>query len=885
MQLGLVCHEQGPSIGFRLTLTDRAEQHQAEQALLEAGVRYQAVLDGSKDGFLMVDTQGRVREVNDIYCSESGYSREELLQLSIADLEAQQSPAEIEQRLGQIMRDGGAIFETRHRRKDGSVWPVEVSISHAWVEGGRIFSFLRNISRRKEAEALGQLRQRLVDMLASEEPEALLQYALDQAEAMTASSVGFFHFIDEGQASLQVPAQTPAQTEVSLQVWSSRTLREMCSAAGASQHYPIGQAGVWVDCVYQRRPVLHNDYASLSHRKGLPEGHPSLVRELTLPVFRNQRIVAIIGLGNKAENYDEDDIRLASLIADLAYDFYERKRIQQQIQFMAYNDLLTGLPNRQLLADRLQQAMALSRRSRRLLAVCYLDLDGFKPVNDTYGHQAGDRVLVQLAERLQRELREEDTLARIGGDEFAILINNLDNVHQAEEVGRRLLQAIVEPFAVDGYRLHLSASIGITLFPQDDSAADILLRHADQAMYGAKQKGKNCYCLHEEIWDNRQSAMRAAVAEIEMALRGDQLLLHYQPRIELRSGELAGVEALVRWNHPHKGLLYPNQFLYLIQDSPMELALDEWVLQAAIDQHLSWRSQGLYLPISVNISPRNIQQRGFVGFLEQLLGRYPADLPGYLELEVLETCAINDTAEVAKTMKACAALGLKFALDDFGTGYSSLISFHRLPIDILKIDQNFVRAMLDDVGDQDIVEGVVRLADALHRPVVAEGVESIGLALMLNQLGCQYAQGYGIARPMPAAALVDWDQQWRAEQTWRQLSRFRQGPTEYYDLNVAIHAHQLWMEQLQAHFSAPIESQPPELGEQDCQFAHWYRGIGQERFGGSPAYPFLLARHDELHRLARELAELAPEQALNRFDELTSASAELVDLLLGLTRS
>ena len=453
-------------------------------------------------------------------------------------------------------------------------------------------------------------------------------------------------------------------------------------------------------------------------------------------------------------------------ILSISRDISERKQAEQQIQFMAFNDVLTRLPNRQLFADRLQQAIALARRNKKLLAICYLDLDGFKSVNDHYGHQAGDELLVQLAERLPRELREHDTLARLGGDEFVILLNDLSSILNGEEILARLLQNIAQPYEVGGHRVHISASIGVTFFPNDESDPDTLLRHADQAMYMAKDNGKNTFRLYDPIQDQKAHTLRKALDEFEEALHQSQLVLHYQPRIDLRSGELAGVEALVRWQHPENGLIYPDQFLPLIENSPIEIALDEWVLKAALNQHMAWRKQGLIVPVSVNITSQHIQQSAFPEFLAKQLAAFSEPLASQLELEVLETSAIGDTIHVAQIMNACTKLGVKFSLDDFGTGYSSLTYFHHLPISVLKIDQRFVRDMILDPRDRDIVEGVLQLAKALNRPVVAEGVENIEIGTMLTSLGCQFAQGYGIARPMLADSLPAWSRQWRNEHIW-----------------------------------------------------------------------------------------------------------------------
>lgn len=745
-----------PLIGIG-TVQEITQQKLTEQALLEGSQRYEAVLSNTIDGFWLVNSQGQLLEVNDAYCGYSGYSRDELLEMMVSDLDPNENVRTIQRRAETIIQTGSEIFEATHRRKDGSLWPVEVSISYSPVQGGSFFSFLRDISERKTAEQISQLRQKLADMVHSDSLEKLLQYALDKAEEITGSKVGFFHFIDENQEA------------VTQQNWSTRTLREACKAEGEGLHYPVSQAGVWVDCIHQRKPVIHNDFSSLIHKKGISKGHARITRELTVPIFRDDSIVAVIGLGNKQTDYNEQDVSVVNQLADITYDFVERHRAEAKIKFMAFYDVLTGLPNRQLFADRLQQATALHKRSKKLLAIGYLDLDNFKPVNDNFGHQTGDQLLVQVSSRLQYELREGDTLARIGGDEFVVLLGELNNIYQGEEIIKRLLQAFLHHFEVNQHRIYISASIGVTYFPHDNSDPDTLLRHADQAMYKAKQIGKNTYKLFDPIQDIKTHTLQKALTEFEEALQQSQLVLYYQPRIDLHTGELVGVEALVRWSHPEKGLLTPDKFLPLIEGNPLEIALDEWVLKSALDQHLLWRQQGLRITMSVNISPRLIQQVEFPDYLSQLLSSYPDDLASSLELEILETSAIGDAARVAEIMRACNEFGVEFSLDDFGTGYSSLSHFHHLPVSILKIDQHFVREMLINPQDKDIVEGVLFLANILKRPVVAEGVECIEIGSALLDLGCQYAQGYGISRPMPADKLLSWAKQWQGEDEWCQL--------------------------------------------------------------------------------------------------------------------
>ncbi|MDP2170565.1 MAG: GGDEF domain-containing phosphodiesterase [Rhodocyclaceae bacterium] len=306
----------------------------------------------------------------------------------------------------------------------------------------------------------------------------------------------------------------------------------------------------------------------------------------------------------------------------------------------------------------------------------------------------------------------------------------------------------------------------LTLFPLDDADPDTLLRHADQAMYGAKQEGRNRYHLFDPQRDRAVRAHRLAQDRIAVALAAEEFVLHYQPKVNMRQGSVIGVEALIRWQHPQRGLLPPLDFLPLIEDTDLIVAVGEWVIDAALRQWQLWQEQGLDLTVSVNIAARHLSRENFVARLAELLRAHPAVPPHRLELEVLETAALEDIGRVAAIIEECRTLGVSFALDDFGTGYSSLTYIKRLPAETLKIDQSFVRNMLRDPEDCAIVEGVIGLARVFHRAVVAEGVETIEHGALLLRLGCDIAQGYGIARPMPAAALIDWVRNWRPDPAW-----------------------------------------------------------------------------------------------------------------------
>jgi diguanylate cyclase (GGDEF)-like protein len=466
-------------------------------------------------------------------------------------------------------------------------------------------------------------------------------------------------------------------------------------------------------------------------------------------------ISAVKNSGGKISNY-------VGLFADIT----RLKDHQVQLERMAHYDVLTNLPNRILLVDRLSLAMLQSQRNDTSVAVLFLDLDGFKTINDNNGHNAGDELLVVIARRMKKALREGDTLARIGGDEFVAVIADLAKFEDCQPVLERLLLAASEPVTLDHKVLQVSASIGVTLYPKDGADADILLRHADQAMYRAKQAGKNQYYIFDTDHDNAVKIQQESLNAIRCAFDDHQFVLHYQPKVNMRTGTVIGVEALIRWQHPVRGLVSPIHFLPIIEGHAISLDIGEWVIDTALTQLSNWQNIGITLPVSVNISACQLQQTNFVDRLAALLAFHPDVSPHHLELEVLETSALDDVIQVSATMNACRDLGVNFALDDFGTGYSSLTYLRRLPVSLIKIDQSFVRDMLDDPDDLAIVVGIVSLAKAFQRDVMAEGVEKMENGTALLELGCELAQGYGIAKPMPASDIPLWLNSWKPYEGW-----------------------------------------------------------------------------------------------------------------------
>lgn len=453
----------------------------------------------------------------------------------------------------------------------------------------------------------------------------------------------------------------------------------------------------------------------------------------------------------------------------LCTDITQIKEHQNELEQIAYYDILTKLPNRSLLADRLSQAMLLCNRHDQSLAVLFLDLDGFKRVNDLHGHAVGDKLLVAISQRMKDVLREGDTLARIGGDEFVAILTNLVKVEDCEPILERFLLAASEPTTVGDVVLKVSASIGVTLYPQNSVKADQLLQHADQAMYVAKESGKNCYHLFDDAQDDVVKEQRKNLKAIRKALDNHQFVLYYQPKVNMRTGAVIGVEALIRWQHPKRGLLNPVEFLSVIENNLMSIEMDEWVMSTSLAQISQWQKLGLNLPVSINVRTTTVQlqQPDFTTRLTVLLAAHPDVEPHYLELEVLETNAIENEMDISTIMDNCVALGVNFSLDDFGKGHSSLTYIRQTPVSQIKIDQSFVRNMLIDPNDFAIVEGAIAVAKSFKREVIAEGVETIEHGIALLQMGCELAQGYGIVKPMSASNIPGWINDWKPHFSWQ----------------------------------------------------------------------------------------------------------------------
>lgn len=558
-------------------------------------------------------------------------------------------------------------------------------------------------------------------------------------------------------------------------------------------------------------------------------------------------------------------------------DITSIKKHQENLEHLAHYDALTNLPNRVLLLNRLEHAITQTNRNADHLTIAFLDLDGFKEVNDTYGHATGDQVLVNFSESLKQHLREDDTLSRIGGDEFVVIFSSLNKKSDCIPLLERLLTTASNPIAIGNNVFHISTSIGVTFFPQAEKIdADQLLRQADQAMYMAKQSGKNCYNIFDMSQDRLVRKRNEGIVRIQQALENNELAMFYQPKVNMKSGMIIGFEALIRWLHPERGLLPPKEFLPLIEDDYVAVKIGDWVISHTLFQLNEWHQSGLKLSISINISALHLQQPNFINNLEKQLDQYPDIDNHFLELEVLETSALDDINFVSEIMTSCHKLGVHFALDDFGTGYSSLTYLKRLPASTLKIDQTFVRDMMNDPDDLAIIEGILGLSSAFKRQAIAEGVETIEHGKLLLKLGCDFAQGYTIAKPMPANEIAAWIKNWQFPDSWKNIKRVDR------DDVLALYAaveQRAWVKALELYVKDKAIALP-EFGIEKCRFGEWLENSGKQKYGQLSQFKQVDITHQKLHNVANNLLEYKDQNNNNKIPgELALLKQTSTDLL------
>jgi diguanylate cyclase (GGDEF)-like protein/PAS domain S-box-containing protein len=809
-------------------LLDITEKKKAEMALRDSENRFRSFFEQNSSVMLLIEpTSGVIADANHAAIEFYGYPAGELIGMPISGLNTL-SDDEVRRKREAAARGEENRFHFKHRLANGEIRHVEVySTPIVSREVPLLFSIVHDVTERVEAQS------RLA-LTASVFTHALEAIMITDASGKIIEVNDAFTRIT-GYDRAEVLGRDPSLLKSD--VHDEAFYRQMWS--------DLRRVGHWSGEIWNRRKD----------------------RQLYAELLTISEVV--------------DDQRGERRYVALFSDITALKENERELKRIAHYDGLTGLPNRLLLSDRLSQAMAQTQRHGQIIAVAFLDLDGFKEVNDEHGHDVGDELLRQLANRLGAALRASDTLARLGGDEFVIILPELDDTAGCADVLERIIALCSEVLPIGGRPIRISASVGVTFYPQAAAVdADQLIRQADQAMYQAKLAGKNQYQFFDTDQDRALRGRHESRASIEQAVANDEFVLLYQPKVNMRTGRVVGAEALIRWDHPDKGRLTPDRFLPDVEGRPEAMAIDRWVLDQALSQLDAWRRQGVHLPISVNVSAYSLQQDHFVSAMREVLDEHPDVHPDQVEFEVLETGALERVDHVVEVIREFDELGISFALDDFGTGYSSLTYLKRLPARTLKIDKTFVHDMVDDPEDLAILEGIIGLATAFRLQVVAEGVETREHGNLLLWLGCEVAQGYAIARPMEADDLVEWMAEWRPFPDWLDRSSLHRD-----ELSVvfAMVEHRHWMAETISRLR-DSSAAFPMLNVQQCPLGRWLHDRNQKT---PPAMlSRLIALHDTVHATA---IALLTEQARDRsagdsidLTELMTASDRLIEGLEGL---
>lgn len=688
--------EDGRLISIKRDVTDRKI---AENAMK----RYQAIIKTARDGFWLTDMKGNLLEANQAYADMSGYAIEELLNMHISQLDEFESRDDVKARIRSIRATGAAVFETRHRRNDGSLFDVEVSVNHM-PEQQQFVSFFRDISARIKN------RERL---------EASLEF-----------SNNLIHCMQDGFSILDRNAQTIDANPA------------LCRMTGFSREELVGTRPPFPYC-----PPEEFENIDPAFRSAL-QGETNDF-ELTF-MHKDGRRFPVIVSPSVVKDKQGNVVSYTATVKDIS----ERKLAEGRIEHLAYHDQLTGLPNRALLLDRLKQALVSSERHGWAGALLFIDLDNFKNLNDTLGHDTGDLLLKEVANRLESCVREGDTVARLGGDEFVVMLLELDEqeieaAKQAEFIGDKILALLRLPYQLGNHPYHCTASIGITLFHKHHQTIDELMKQADISMYQSKKAGRNT----QRFFDRRmQESIDARVRmenELRRALAEKQFELHYQ--IQINSAHQAlGAEALIRWIHPERGVIFPEEFIPLAEETGLIIPIGQWVLETACAQIRTWQQDDLTrnLTLAVNVSARQFRETDFVARVQATIERHEID-PAKLKLELTESLLQENIDQTVATMNTLNELGVQFSLDDFGTGYSSLQYLKRLPLNQIKIDRSFVHDITTNASDKAIVYTIIAMAQGLNLNVIAEGVEAEAQREMLLNRSCTNYQGYLFGKPVP----------------------------------------------------------------------------------------------------------------------------------------
>ena len=690
------------------------QRKEAEQALRRSEERYRDLFEASPLPMWVWDDETLdILAVNQAAVQHYGYSRDGFLRMNVRDLWVPTDAARYEEHISNRGERQNLQLQRRHRTRDGRIIDVEVT-ARGFVLSGRTtwLTLINDITDRKRAEAALRESEEQFKQLAGNIPQVF--WITD------VSHRGTIYISPAAALMLGRPLEE-----------LYRRPRSLVKAVHPEDRRRVHDA---------RKFAMRGGYDE-TYRVVRPDGTIRWVNDRAFPV--------------------QDASGRVYRIAGIAEDVTEKKFAEEQLMQLAHYDVLTRLPNRALFYDRMKQALAQARRNQWTVGVMFIDLDRFKNVNDTLGHAVGDQLLQQVSERLTRSVRAGDTVGRLGGDEFAIVLSNFSSAQDANLVAQKIMAGFDEPFRLEGSDIYATASIGITLFPDDSADQDTLIRNADAAMYRAKEAGRNSYQFYTSGMNARAVETLSLESSLRRALERGEFLLHFQPKASVADGHIIGTEALLRWQHPERGLLSPGEFMPVLEETGLIVQAGSWVLRSVCAQIKAWERQGIVLlPVAVNLSARQFIARDFGPTIRRLLEEHKID-PVLLDLEITESSLMTNTEDAARTLRYLSALGVGLAIDDFGTGYSSLSYLKRFPLDALKIDRSFVRDLISDVDDATITRAVISMAHNLSLKVIAEGVETEAQLAFLAEHGCDQIQGYYFSRPLPADECGEWLKQKR----------------------------------------------------------------------------------------------------------------------------
>ncbi len=739
-------------IGRLIERIDLDRQH-----LKQAEAMFRGFAENSVVG-VYIAQEGRFRFVNPKMAEMFAYGREEMTSsVGVFDLVAEEDRPTVEENIRKRLAGESreVHYERQARRKDGSLFDVEVYGSLMKLDGEpATIGIMLDISERKRLDlALRVLSACNQALVRATDEAALLHEVCLSIHEISGYPFVWVGFAEEGAGKKVQPAALAEADKGTLMAAINHVSWDDSHTGRGATGTAIrrGQAVVVRDI---QTSTLHAPWRDFMVSQ-------AIVSAMSLPLKAGNRILGALTVYSHAvDTFRPDEVRVAEELADnLAYGIMAlraeqaRRKYAQQLEYHAGHDILTGLPNRALLQDRLNQAIAYASRYYLPIWVLFIDLDRFKMVNDSLGHNAGDTVLNAIATRLQFTVRETDTVARLGGDEFLVVLPERDDECLTTGVVQRIMDAVSRPLKVDGHEFAIGCSIGVAAYPNDGIDPETLIRNADIAMYRAKETGRNNFQFYTATMNERLLERLRIENDLRNAVERGEFVLHYQPQIDLQSGRMVGAEALIRWQHPTLGTLMPMRFISLAEETGMIVPIGGWVMRAACAQAREWQDAGLgRLRIAVNLSARQFLQQDLVQSIAGMLEEtgLAADC---LELELTESLVMTDIDRAIDTLNKLKALGVHLSLDDFGTGYSSLSYLKRLPFDSLKIDQSFVRDITEESGGDAIVASIISLAHNLKRHVIAEGVETREQIDYLRRYGCQHMQGFFFSSPVPSEAM------------------------------------------------------------------------------------------------------------------------------------